>query len=1606
MLNETLRESAIHIPSFLKPMYSRFLHILFAALACLLVPAAAQPVISEFMAQNNNTLADEDGEYSDWIEIRNTGNSAINLAGWSLSDLSTDLQQWTFPDTSLAANATLIVFASGKDRKLSGQPLHTNFSLAVAGEYLALTAPDGITKATEFSPAYPAQSTDVSYGAAQPSAWVQLAGKSSSFRYLVPNATTGPAVGTSWRAASFNDSTWTQGTLAIGYKTGASDPLGMRSIFETDVQASMTATPRPTSCYLRVPFTINNVANVLEFELRTQYDDGYATFLNGSSNPVDAANAPTSLTWQSVATATETDGNGLSMKIANLSAQIGNLVTGSNVLAIHGLNFNQSSSDFLCAPQVWVRLANTGATQWGYFEPSTPGAGNGDTESMILFDEVLFSEASKTFSNNFSLTLSGATAGKVIRYTTNGTVPTISSTLYATPINITASSVIRAKIFDSSGIGSRTFTRHFTKLAADVVNRQSNLPMVVLDPRNQTLNSVNRSGAYFQLFDRDANGVSALNRVPTLSTRQGLRWRGSSSEGQAKKPYSVAFWNDRDQEINHPLLGMNAESDWVMYAPFSFDRAYIRNAVAYEMSRRMGRWAPQMKFVEVFLNSAGDDLTANDYIGVYAICEQIKMNPTRMGYRVLEKTNIPPVGPINVLASGNWTGGYLFKIDRADTDEYSWKTTRNTPRDFFLALSRPKMENLDGGPYASNATALAGSRQVAYITSYIQAFEDALHADLANGFTTRNYMNFVDRDHWIDHLLINVFAKNVDGLRLSAFFHKPENQKIKAGPAWDFDRSMESYDSRDDAFNTWLGTGDGTDFFTRDWWNQLCQDPDFRQAFYDRWAELRKTTLSNAGLADIINPIANEIHNSANGLGSAADRDAVRWTDNAPRSGGYPAEISAMLTWLQNRAAWMERRRITDAAVLPIAPNITPLQTPLLTGGTVSLSGSGGTIYYRLDGLDPRAAGGAINGSAYSTAITINTPSTIVARVRSSTGDWSAPARMLLLAADPGPQFLPGGTASWNDDANWETNPAVYPNGNSKAAIIPAPGGEVERSVDLYTPVTMGRIHFPMNASPLRNKIRDRNTGNSFTFQNNGAAALMQVDGSSTGYVEWEVAAGVTLQDSLEIDIANNNGHPEYGALRIRSAWSGPGALIKKGTGVATLTGESKNYAGATILEQGVLRMTQAATMSQSSAVQVYDGAQIRLVSTGTIAAPAVYQFGGDIFLRGSGRGSEIPDAAGQGKQGALRYDPGTQGNLAIVTNAIDFAEAASLHVDGSQNVLELSGVLRGTGNVAKSGGGTVSLTNAGPLQSGTWTINNGTVKLRSTLQASIEINATGTLDAANSSGAVNGSGTILLDGNSFVTSAVNGLNRAFILTQEGTYATGNGLIFTENPGTALSHDIYIDHTPTSTSRYQGGYFLPASSPWESLLDDVPLRIFVRDLSGLHTFAGRTWTESNLASVTRIPATVNGQNGRILEVRFDGKPLRYAEWRTEQFPTEPELSDDAVSGPHADPTGSGIANLLRFALGLTANQSPTNALPTLTKTSNLATFRFRYFPELTNIRTIAESTSTLDDWSQSTVLFDSQSSLTLPDVNGMIEVTEPVVQTRRFYRLRIIELTP
>lgn len=120
--------------------------------------------LNEFVAQNAGPVADEDGEETDWIEIKNTGNTPNDLAGFYLTDDPANLSKWQFPSTAFNNGELLLVFASDKNRAVSGAELHTNFKLSSGGEYLALVEPDGVTVHDEFAPSYPSQSVGNSYG--------------------------------------------------------------------------------------------------------------------------------------------------------------------------------------------------------------------------------------------------------------------------------------------------------------------------------------------------------------------------------------------------------------------------------------------------------------------------------------------------------------------------------------------------------------------------------------------------------------------------------------------------------------------------------------------------------------------------------------------------------------------------------------------------------------------------------------------------------------------------------------------------------------------------------------------------------------------------------------------------------------------------------------------------------------------------------------------------------------------------------------------------------------------------------------------------------------------------------------------------------------------------------------------------------------------------------------------------------------------------------------------------------------------------------------------------------------------------------------------------
>ncbi|MGV3771467.1 MAG: lamin tail domain-containing protein [Verrucomicrobiales bacterium] len=135
---------------------------IFAGLLTAKAVAAQEVVINEFMASNGSGYVDEDGEFSDWIELHNTTALPVTLDNWSLTDDPENLRKWRFVSISIPANGYLVVHASGKNR-VSGSRLHSNFSLSIDGEYLALVRADG-TVAHDFDPQFPQQFRDTSYG--------------------------------------------------------------------------------------------------------------------------------------------------------------------------------------------------------------------------------------------------------------------------------------------------------------------------------------------------------------------------------------------------------------------------------------------------------------------------------------------------------------------------------------------------------------------------------------------------------------------------------------------------------------------------------------------------------------------------------------------------------------------------------------------------------------------------------------------------------------------------------------------------------------------------------------------------------------------------------------------------------------------------------------------------------------------------------------------------------------------------------------------------------------------------------------------------------------------------------------------------------------------------------------------------------------------------------------------------------------------------------------------------------------------------------------------------------------------------------------------------
>ena len=809
-----------------------------------------------------------------------------------------------------------------------------------------------MTVTTEFAPTFLPQFADISFGTSTTSNDGTLIDKPTAARAFVP---ADDALGATWRAAAFNDAAWFSGTFAVGfmnYNSGSNPNL--QTDLGIDLKALVPAiggTGR--SSYTRAHFNIANPALVTKLVLKMNYDDGFHAWIN-AGNVASSPGAPAegALVFNSPAGQTHAPG---AFETFDISAKINTLAAGDNVLALQTLNTNTTSSDLFIWPQLIVSIDSGVPGITGYFTAATPGVANGGPNTIQLPQTVTASRAPGTFTTAFNLTLSGSAAGQEIRYVIadpsgTGAVlaePTAASTLYSAPINIPTSKLIRAAIFSTAnGQKSRSITLQYLLLETGGVNNTSgftsNVPILIADDHGAGEPVDGASGAYtnslFYVHDLVA-GTASLNSAPVAFSRAGIRVRGSSSSGFPKRSYGMELRDEVDGDRNLPLLGLPSDSDWVLNGPWLFDDTFIHNAFINELSRQCGRWAPRTKFVEMFVNQNGGKLDYTDYAGIYVLTEKIKSNHNRVDIASLDAGD----------NSGDAvTGGYIFKVDRNDPDEVTWTTSGGVG----LVLVEPDPQ-------------VDTPQQISYIQNYTQAFDTTLTNERNANFATRNYRNYMDTAAWVDHHILNAIAYNVDALRLSAYFFKDRGKRINAGPIWDFDRALGSDDGRDFTPNTWANI---EYFFTLGWWGHVFRDPDFVQAWVDRWVQLRAGPLATANLNALADVQGAQIGNAAGA------RDAAKWPDNAAAGGVYLNEITAMKNWLTTRAAWIDGQ-------MPTAPAASVATGNVSAGSTVTLSGTG-TIRYTINGTDPRPAGGGTpgTGTAYSGAITLSQTTIVTAR--------------------------------------------------------------------------------------------------------------------------------------------------------------------------------------------------------------------------------------------------------------------------------------------------------------------------------------------------------------------------------------------------------------------------------------------------------------------------------------------------------------------------------------------------------------------------------------------------------------------------------------------------
>ncbi|MBE6003272.1 MAG: hypothetical protein E7232_04160 [Lachnospiraceae bacterium] len=374
------------------------------------------------------------------------------------------------------------------------------------------------------------------------------------------------------------------------------------------------------------------------------------------------------------------------------------------------------------------------------------------------------------------------------------------------------------------------------------------------------------------------SGGNKITDVPSFINDGKIELRGNSSRHFEKKQYKIKLLNESGSEIEEPLLGMEADEDWILCNSI-LDASYIRSYIAMNIGGIVMPFTPEVRFCELVYKT-GDSY---EYKGLYLLMESVKKGKGRVNIATYKGN------PLNL--------SYIVDRDRYDTTATMLSTYASDRQLCYgwFDLRYPKNE-------------LADPDTIKAIETEISEIETALYSDDPKIF--KNYEAMINVDSFVDYMVVNEFLMNYDAGEHSTYYYRDNSHKFSAGPIWDYDNCLDNYKNAV-AGISWMV------FPSHPWYERLTRDHDFNEKVAKRYHRLRNTVFSDRFMEEFVS-------GTTAYLGHAIEREHSRWGEiynenHALKNGegddgfvifrtrdSYDEEITRLLDVQQLHAKWLD----------------------------------------------------------------------------------------------------------------------------------------------------------------------------------------------------------------------------------------------------------------------------------------------------------------------------------------------------------------------------------------------------------------------------------------------------------------------------------------------------------------------------------------------------------------------------------------------------------------------------------------------------------------------------------------------------------------------------